>query len=381
MTGAEATHLSSPTDRPARGRRRGRLAVVGALVLLAVAGVLARDGAGADPFDPHSAQPDGLLGLVRLLEANQVSIEVSLDPPSDMSTTAFVAVDRLGRHREAWEAWVERGGRLVVADPASSLHGLEVVGSGVVDAIGPTTRAPGCPGLAGLDAVTHAGWVGYTVPAAATASCFPLDDEVAWLIGRSEGEGTVVAIGSPEPFVNATLDQDDNAVLAAALLAPSPGDRLVVVPRGDVGQGATGLLDLVAPRVWHGLGLLALAAVLGAVAAGRRLGPPVAERLPPVLPASELAHSLGGLFQRSGRPADAAATLRRQARRAVADATVGGGEVSTDDLMALAVARLDVDVDVAAAALMDGPVPDDAALLDVHAAVRTVLARARDAGL
>ena len=357
------------------------MAVVVALVLLAVAGLVARDADVADAYDPASAQPDGLLGLVRLLEASQISIDVSLEPPSDMSTTAFLPVDRLGTHRAAWEAWVERGGRLIVADPGSTLHGLEVIGRGLVDSIGPTSRTPACPGLAAVGAVTHAGWVGYGVPEPPAATCFPLDDEVAWLVARQVGEGEVVALGSPEPFVNAGLDRDDNAVLAAALLAPAPGDRLVIVPRGEVGEGGTALFELVAPRVWHGLGLLGLAAALGAVAAGRRLGPPVAERLPPVLPASELAHSLGGLFQRSGRPADAATTLRRQARRAVAEATVGGGDPAPEDLAAWAVARLGVEPDVAAAALLDRPVADDAALLEVHAAVRAVVAHARDVRL
>ncbi|HSK24535.1 MAG TPA: DUF4350 domain-containing protein [Egicoccus sp.] len=351
-----------------------------ALGLLAVAGVLARTDAVHDPFDPASAQTDGLLGLVRTLEANGVSIDVSLDPPSDMSTSAFVPVDRLGARREAWQAWVDRGGHLVVADPGSPLHALEAVGSRFVDAVGQTSRAPACPALAAVETVTHAGWDGYVVPRDGGATCFPLDDDVAWLVTRPAGAGTIVAIGSPAPFANAVLGRDDNAVLAAALLAPAAGDRLVIVPRGEVGQGGSELLDLVPPRVWHGLGLLGLAAVLAAVAAGRRLGPPVAERLPPVLPASELAHSLAGLLQRTGRPADAAATLRRHARRRVAAATVGGADLRHEDLVALAVDRLGLDPDIAAAALLDRAVPDDAALLVVQAAVRTVVTHQRDVG-
>lgn len=378
MTATGVADQAPEGRRPAR-IRRGRAAVAAAIVLLALAGVLSADAATHPPLDPASAQPDGLLGLVRTLEAHGVLIDVSLEPPTDLSTIAFVPVDRLGPVREEWRAWVRRGGRLVVADPGSPLHGLETRGSGFVDAIGPTTRTPGCPALEPVDAVTHAGWTGYVVDGTADSVCFPLGDDVAWLSAHVEGAGEVVAIGSAAPFVNAALGHDDNAVLAAALLAPAPGDRVVVVPRGSVGDGDTGLIELVPPRVWHGLGLLVLAAILAILAAARRLGRPVAERLPPVLPASELANSLAGLLQRARRPASAAATLRRHARREVASATGASPGLPAPTLVRLAVDRLGVDRATAERALVDAPVADDDGLLAVHAAVRDVLTRRRAA--
>ena len=347
--------------------------VVASGVLLA-SGLLTGPEGDADAFDPASATPDGLLGLVRLLESQGVVIDVSLEPPVDMSTVAFVPVDRLGRHRDAWQRWVEAGGLLVLADPGSPLHDLTPVAARFVDAVGPTSRVPGCRELGAVGMVTHSGWSGYEIPPGA-ASCFPLGAGSAWLVVDTVGAGRLVALGSPAPFANAALALDDNAVLAATVLAPAPGDRLVVVPRAPVGEGEMALLDLIPPRVWRGLAMVALAALLAAVAVGRRLGRVVDDDLPPVLPASELAYSLGGLLQRAGRPDDAAATLREEARRAVARATGAARPLPDDELVGLAVDRLGVHPGVAGTALGDRPVDDERALLEVHAAVCAILAR------
>jgi hypothetical protein len=110
-------------------------------------------------------------------------------------------------------------------------------------------------------------------------------------------------------------------VLAAALLGPAPGDRLVVVPRPDEAPtGGDGLLGLVPDGVWQLLALLVLALLLAVVWQGRRDGVVVSESLPPVLPSAELARSLAGLLQRrrprrrrraaaAGQPPDRARTL------------------------------------------------------------------------
>jgi hypothetical protein len=369
-----------------RGRRRvsTSVVVVAMLILLVIAAVVAGPPASpGPPLDPDSTAPDGLRGVRDLLETVGVTSEVALEAPADTAARVFVPVDVLGtERRDALEDWVRRGGTLVVADATSPLHGLEPTGTGLAGILGATPRRAECE-LAAVDTVSevvHAGWTGLEVPEQGAAACFPTGEGAAWLVVRTQGEGTVVALGSADPFTNGQLDRGDNAVLAAALLGPAPGGELVVVPRPPVGEGETGLLDLVAPRVWRGLGLVGLGVLLALLWRGRRLGPPVPERLPPVVPAAELARSVAGLLQRARSREGAAAHLRRQARRATADRLGAASTTSADALAHLAATRTGVDPELARTALVDVDVDDDEGLVAVARAT-VALRRATDTGL
>jgi hypothetical protein len=351
-----------------RRRRFPRWLVAVAMVGLLVAATLITGPPGSTaPLDPDSTASDGLRGVRDLLTEVGVDVEVSLERPVDISTKVFVPLDLLGtQRRDDLLAWVRDGGTLVVADPGSPLHGLTSGGAGLAGALGATPRRPNCD-LEGLDEVgevLHSGWRGFEAPDGAVA-CFPVGDDQAWLVVRREGEGTVIALGSADPLTNGQLDRADNAVLAAALLGPAPGDHLVVVPRPAVGEGDTGLLDLVPTRIWRGLAVLFVAVVLAALWRSRRLGPPVAERLPPVVPSAELARSVAGLLQRAHSRQGAADQLRAGARREAAE-RLGAAPMSRPaDLVALATTRTTIDPDVARTALLDGPVDDDQTLVAV----------------
>jgi hypothetical protein len=339
------------------------------LVLLVLAALVAGPpGTPGPPLDPASTAPDGLRGVRDLLGSVGVTSEVALEPPHDTSARVFVPVDLLGtERRDALEDWVRRGGTLVVADAASPLHGLEPTGVGLAGILGATPRRAECDlaAVADVAEVVHAAWTGLELPDGDATACFPTGEGEAWLVVRALGEGTVVALGSAEPFTNGQLDRADNAVLAAALLGPAPGGELVVVPRPPVGEGDTGLLDLVAPRVWRGLAVIALGLFLGLLWRGRRLGAPVPERLPPVVPAAELARSVAALLQRAHSREGAAAQLRRHARRETADRLGAAPTTSPDALVHLAVTRTGVAPDVARTALVDDRVGDDAELVTV----------------
>jgi len=330
------------------------------------------------PYDPDGVGPMGLRGVVDLLSAVDVEVTIALDPPDDTDVRAFVPVDLLTSQRhEAWQDWVRRGGTLVVAGQGSPLHDLDGVGD-PLGGFGVTERPLACdaPGLDldAVDRVAQSSWPGLTVPGDATG-CLEVDDGFAWLVVRSAGDGTIVALGGAEAFTNGLLDRADNAVLAGALLGPAAGDRLVIVPRPPVGEGDTALLDLVAPRVWQGLLVLAVAVVLALIALGRRLGQPVAERLPPVVAAAELAGSVGDLLQRAGDH-DAAARRLRADARAVVVRTLGlPASTPPQRLVELAVARSTLTPEAAAGALMDAPVADDDALVEVARRVHEVRAR------
>jgi hypothetical protein len=373
------------TDTRPRPRHRVPRPVVALamVALLVLAAVIAGPPTTGDPLDPDSTEPDGLRGLRDLLESVGVETEVSLELPVDTSTRVFVPLDLLGADRhEELRGWVRDGGTLVVADPTSPLHGLTPTGAGFESVLGATPRGPDCdlPALTEVGEVVHAGWAGLEVPAGA-ASCFPIaEGEEAWLVARAEGEGTVVALGSADPFTNGQLDRADNAVLAAALLGPAPGGEVVFVPRPPLGEGDTALLDLVAPRVWRGFGVLLVALLLGLAWRGRRLGLPVAERLPPVVPAAELARSVAGLLQRAHSREGAAAQLRAHARREVADRLGAATPTPGEELAALAATRIAVTPATARTALVDGPVADDDELVAVARAT-TALRRAIAAGV
>lgn len=365
--------MSAPATSGEATRRSGRrwLLVIAALVLLAGSAlVLAPPPAGA-PLDPDNPGPDGLMGLVELLETVDVDVDVSTNIPSDTSTKSFVPVDQMrDERREEWRDWVRDGGTLVVAGDQAPLHGFAPAGEVVAPGFGDTERAPACELLPDVEVVSHGDWRGLEVPDEGIG-CFPLDrPDVAWLVERSLGEGRVLALGSADPLTNAALDQADHAALAASLLGPAPGERLRVVPRPEPGEAEVGLTALVAPSVWWGLLLAGLAVIAAAVWRGRRLGPPVAERLPPVVQSAELARSVAGLLQRTGDRQAAAQRLRRRARRD-AGRHLGGAVTGQDvALVEQLVGRAGVARSDAELAVLDGPVADDAALVEVAEAVR-----------
>lgn len=360
---------------PRRTRRWPWLVVAAvSLVVVAVLSAPASD----VPFDPDGVGPEGLRGVVDLLRAVDVEVAVSLEPPEDTATRVFVPVDRLGTdRREALRSWVRDGGTLVVAGTTSPLH--ELVGvNDPLGGFGTTERELTCDpeALIGpVGEVAQQGWDGLQVPPEADGSCVELEEGIAWLVTRPEGRGRIVAIGSPDVFVNARLGRADNAVLAAALLGPAPGDRLVIVPRPPVGEGDTALLDLVAPRVWQGALVLLVALLVGLIARSRRLGPPVPEALPPVLAAAELAVSVGELLQRAGDRDTAARRLRADARRSTARALGLAADLDAEDLAVLAAERTGVDARLAVTALADSPVPDDHSLVAIARAVHVLRSR------
>ena len=369
------SELTTAATRAATRRSRTVQLLLGAVGLLALVLSVFLLGPPVDglPLDPDSVAPDGLRGVVEVLEELDVDVTVALTPPDDPGTRALLSVDRLdAATRTAWAEWIEDGGELVVADPASPLHALAPVGSDQL--FGRSARAPDCDLLPDVGEVLHSAWEGIEVPDGATA-CFPVGEEGAWLVRTERGEGAVVVLGSAAPLTNGLLDQADNAVLAAALLGPAPGARLVVIPRPDeVPAGEGGLLALVPDGVWQLLALLVLALLLAVLWQGRRDGVVVGESLPPVLPSAELARSLAGLLQRAGDRADAAERLRRGNRRTVARTLGMAPDAAPATLLHEVLRRSAVAQEDAEVALLPGEVADDAGLVAVAAAGRRLRA-------
>jgi hypothetical protein len=181
------------------------------------------------------------------------------------------------------------------------------------------------------------------------------------LVGVRLGPATVLLAGASDPFRNDRIGEYHNAALATALLRthhkliwldlhhpePQPGvvhggdpgaappslgdagspdpDFPITVPRsGDAGNGGepAGGAGGASPNplwsafpawMWAALGLLGLIALVLAFASGRRLGPPVTEPLPVLVPAAETVAGRGRLYRRAKARGPALFALRAAA--------------------------------------------------------------------
>jgi hypothetical protein len=283
------------------------------VVLLAVVVVGAYLGAArrttGPPLDPASTAPDGARALVALVEELGGSVAVVDGPPTDDFDRALLLEDRLSRaDADALLRWVREGGRLVVADTGSLL--TPAVAGGVVDRI--TGRCE-VDGLRPVETVDVGLAQRYQVPAGATG-CFTEPGGAAFVVSRPEGSGTVVSVGGPDLFTNDLLDEADNAVLAAGLLA-GEGTETAFLRPALPGAGDRGLVDLVDTPVRAALAQLLVAFLVVVLWRARRLGAPVEEPQPVAVEASELTRAVGRLLAANRRPDRAGAILRDRARR------------------------------------------------------------------
>lgn len=356
-------HLRSGSSRP---RRRALTVVLVATILVTLA-LVARTESTGPALDPTSPAPDGLLALYRLVGELDATVDISLDPPGDVETRVFVPHDLLDRSRaDAMLDWVADGGVLIVAGPRHRLHEREAVPVVIADAFGSSSRDGGCEPASAFDRLTivHDDWADHQ-PVTDALHCFVAPTGGAWLVTAPHGDGTLVVLGSAAPFTNRWLDQADNAVLAASLLAPRPDARVRFVPRPPPGSGDATLLELVPQRAWTVLALLAFTAAIGVAARARRLGPPPIERMPPVLPAGELTTALAQLRQRAGDHAGAARQIRQLARKASARISGLPAESDPATLVPPTAAALRVTEAEVAPALVDEPVTGDDDLVAV----------------
>lgn len=93
-----------------------------------------------------------------------------------------------------------------------------------------------------------------------------------------------------------------------------PGTPELGQPESNDGNDGPSTFDLFPATAWTVLALLAVAAVLAAAARARRLGAPVPEPLPVLVPTAETVTGRGRLYERSRDRGAALAVLRRAAR-------------------------------------------------------------------
>ena len=344
--------------------------LVGVVVLLLVIGG-GSDGDDGPPLSAEGVGPGGAKAMVDLLDELGATVEVDVEVPEPAVDSAVLLRDRLDDpRREALLDWVADGGTLVVADPGSPLTPALAEQVGVLGLSDVELRADECDigDLVDVESLRPGGGTTYTV-GSGDESCFG-DGESAYVVSRFHGGGRLVGVGSAGPFTNELIDEVDNAVLVAQLLAPQPEGTTVAfldqvaVPANGPGEGDETLGELIPDRVLLALLQLSLAYLAYVLFRARRAGRPVAEPLPTSIAGSELVAAVGEQRQQERAPERSAAVLRDDLHRTLARRLGIPPDAPLEDLVAVA-ERAGADADRLRRVLAGPPVTDGEQLTEL----------------
>ena len=317
-----------------------------ALVAVVVLGVVlvGRPPSEGPPLDPASVGPTGTRALLLLLEELGAEVIVTDQPPEPgdprMVDVALVLADDLDdAGRTALGRWVDSGGTLVVADPLSPLHPFapeSPPGLGLVEqSFDADCAIAALAGVGELD--PPPGSVAYQL-VDGSQGCFHRG-EAAFVAVAPTGRGAAVAVGGAGLFTNQALGDGDNAVLAASLVVPSPGTRVLFLRPPVPGSGSAGLSELVSRNVIAALWQLAVAFLVYAAWRARRLGRALSEPQPVDLQASELVVAVGHLLQHARHHDQAARLVGDDLRRRLAERLGLSGDASPREVAEVAALR------------------------------------------
>jgi hypothetical protein len=334
-----------------------------AAAILIVAAVVAPAADTGLPLDPASTGPDGTRAVVAVLERLGRDVEVVEPGAADDADVVLVLRDQLtAAQRAALRSRVERGARVVVADPTSDLA-PDIEGDlGLLGRI--LDRGCAVPALADVDQVAPGGGVTFAVPDDATG-CFAVGDG-AWLVVEPHGDGHIVSLGGPQALLNGELGRADHAVLVAQLLTPAGADRITVVRpvlRTTAEGGDTGLGDLVPGWVRAAAVQLGLAFLVLVLLRAGRVGAPLIDTSPVRLAGADQTRAVGALLARNGARAAAADRIADDTRRRIARHVGVPATSSVDDVAHAVAARTAGDPTRIARVLAPSAPVDDAALL------------------
>lgn len=363
-----------------RGGRRGALLfwVVLGVVLVLVAVLAGRPPADGDPLSPAATGPLGAKALVLLLEDLGADVRTTTEVPGgDVDVVLLLSDQTTESQSEELERWVRDGGTLVVADPGSA---FAPVPAGTTELLGGLVQASTPPGPCTIDALADAGRIdtlgglAYDADGAA-GQCYG-DGDAAFVVTAAVDDGTVVSFGGAGMFTNEALGTLDNAVVAAAFLAPREGTTVAFLEPPVPGSGDEGLADLIGPGVKAALAQLVVAFVVYALWRARRLGPPIEEPQPVQIAGSELVAAVGELLQQSRSPDDAAAVLRDDLRRTLCRYLGLAAATPPEVVAQVAADRTGADPEAVHAALAGPPVTTDhdlVTLAQTHESIRKEL--------
>jgi hypothetical protein len=321
--------------------------VVLAVVVNIVLSLLDSSTRGADETAPQSSSlstgRDGLAAYAELLRRNDHDTAAQRGEVTGTtlsSADTLVVLDPVGFDRDEERAvrrFVERGGRLVAGGAGAT--GLLAAVLDDPPAWSPTGIRNAEPvgsarEVAGLGSVRTADEGSWSAPGETTPVLAGESRTLATIADVVRGR--VVALADPSPLQNRLLGTADNAGFG---LAAAGEGRTVVFAEGAHGYGEASGLGAIPGRWQIALVGLTLAALLGVVAAGRRLGPPedAARPLPP--PRREYVDAVADSLARTKRPAEALAPLQAAARARLAR-RAGLPPTASEEQLRAAAARL-----------------------------------------
>jgi hypothetical protein len=387
-------------DRPVKRRRWHRIAIpFGVVALLyAMSGVSRAweepDFGEPGTLSPTGIGPDGSSRLAALLAERNVTIErqtSSMDTVRSAmrgDATVFVPVPKFpNRNLVRILATLPADNRVVLVEPGSRDQAWLPVVTGP-SRWAPDTRAPRCadPTAVGAGRATATRTRYMAIDDVFPEAMLGTTDRYTCyhdgLVGLRWRAIELVVIGSSDPFRNSRIDEHGNAALATGLL--SARHRVIwldlhaaekvsysVVEADELGldlpndSGAppdasapSPLWTAVPPVFWPIVTQGALVAVLLALWRARRLGPPVAEPLPILVPAAETVTGRGRLYERADARGPAIDALRAAARQRILPRLDLAPETPEADVVAAVAERTRAPADHVRTVLY-GPEPAD----------------------
>lgn len=380
--------------------RRSGVVLAVVLGVAVVAGVFLSTRADpAPPFSAASTAPDGYGAVALLLEQQGARVEsilpselVEREDDLDDTTAVVVAVPSTldAAQTRLLDRRLEAGALVVHGEPRPDT-GPDEAGQSVLDelsflggrALADTPAMPVEPGACDIAELSDLGPIDAAFARGMAAdpsqrSCY-LDTTGVYVRQADRGQGTLVTLASPLLWANARLQpakEEGGEPLAngatAMRLLEDASTVVFVDPVRAPGAPRTGTQDPVSllPLPVK-LALVQLAAAFGLYVwwRARRLGRPVAERRPVDIAGSELVVAVGDLLRRRGNADRAAAVVRADAVRVLAQRLGMGPAPDPAALVRIVAQRCGRDPAEVGDALYGGP---SATVTDAESLVRLV---------
>jgi hypothetical protein len=261
---------------------------------------------------PRAESVESTLALRRFLAESGRQVSEGGPPPDAGGTYVILHDLRTPDEARSLLAWAASGGRLVVADPRSTLVTLSGASVGdPVGLVGTRTLEPACLAeeAAGVGSIAIRASDRSLRGGERFVSCFE-----GHVLVRSHDQGTLVLLGGFTALTNEYLRRADNALLALRL-AGSDGPVVFGPPLpAEIAASSTGVWGAVPERAKVVIFAIVIAALAFAALRSRRLGRPPAEEPIVPIPASELVRATSRLYRRS-RSLGYAARMMREATR------------------------------------------------------------------
>lgn len=332
--------------------------VVGLLFAILVGLKIVGSSTARAPYDPDSTRPRGTKAFVELMQ--QAGSQVVQDNHV-VGHVAMLFNDTLtAKETKDVEAWVEQGGTLIVSDPYSSFQ----MGSFSSDfMMVPSLLEPHCSafymsGVSHISPDRKASELFFENDLEADKQCFPTDKKAYFLQERVVGDGRIIGLGGSEIFTNERLGKNDNSVLVTNLARPDAASPLTILETRDVTgddnkTSQTSPISLFSEPFKDGLWMAFAAVIVYMMWRGRRLGRPIDEQPLVRIPASQLIVATGDLLELANQSRAAAAMLRDDFRRSLADRFGVRFDIEPDVLAELVGQRTGIDTQRIRSALRD----------------------------